>query len=208
MLVEPLIDPYVAVMVDVPRPIACASDEFPAWVPIVAMAEFEELQLTEVVKSCVDPSSYVPVAVNCCVSPLGTEGFAGVTAMDCGSGTMVAVTQALIVTPVAAYDRQTSELPPFSPTANPCVPGELLIVALTGFDELHDTKLVTFCVLPLLNVPVAINCSVVPESIFGVDGEILIDESAPTSSEVEPFTEPDVAVIVAPPLTAPAATNP
>src|SRR5260221_8610561 len=32
--------------------------------------------------TCVELSLNVPVAVNCCVAPLATDGFAGVTAID------------------------------------------------------------------------------------------------------------------------------
>src|ERR1700719_1254331 len=49
---------------------------------IVATAVFEELQVTELVRFWVLLSLYVPVAVNCCGTPLATEGFAGVTAIE------------------------------------------------------------------------------------------------------------------------------
>jgi len=32
--------------------------------------------------SCVELSLYVPVAMNCCVSPRATDGFSGVTAIE------------------------------------------------------------------------------------------------------------------------------
>ena len=45
----------------------------------VATAEFEEVQVTAAVSSCVDPSPKSPVAVNCCVPPATTEALAGAT---------------------------------------------------------------------------------------------------------------------------------
>lgn len=64
-VVEPTIAPDVAVMVVVPTPTAVAS---PAAL-IVAAEEEDEAQIAVLVKSCVLPSVYVPVAVNCWVEP-------------------------------------------------------------------------------------------------------------------------------------------
>ncbi len=49
---------------------------------IVAAAVLLEVQEAEAVRSCVLLSEKVPVAVNCCVTPTGMEGLAGVMAMD------------------------------------------------------------------------------------------------------------------------------
>ena len=49
---------------------------------IVATEVVAEAQVTWLVRSCVELSEKVPVAVNCSVSPLATLGFAGVTAID------------------------------------------------------------------------------------------------------------------------------
>src|SRR6266481_9863395 len=65
-------------MVEVPIPAAVPS---PAAL-IVATVVVNELQVTELVRFCVELSLNVPVAVNCCVVPLGIEALAGVTAMD------------------------------------------------------------------------------------------------------------------------------
>ena len=45
-------------------------------------AEFEELQTTELVTSCVLPSLRVAMAANCCVVPEAKTGFCGVMAID------------------------------------------------------------------------------------------------------------------------------
>jgi hypothetical protein len=47
---------------------------------------FDEVQLAVVVRSCVERSLYVPVAVNCCVFPAATEAVLGVTAIDWRTG--------------------------------------------------------------------------------------------------------------------------
>jgi hypothetical protein len=49
---------------------------------IVAIPVVCELQVTVLVKFCVELSEKVPVAVNCWVVPFAIEGFAGVTAID------------------------------------------------------------------------------------------------------------------------------
>jgi hypothetical protein len=49
---------------------------------VEATAVFDEDQVTCAVKSLVDWSLYVPVAVNCCRVPTGIVGVAGVTAME------------------------------------------------------------------------------------------------------------------------------
>ena len=64
--VEPLIEPEVAEIVVLPMPTPVANPPL----VIVAAAVFVELQVTELVRFCVLPSLYVPVAVNCWVAPL------------------------------------------------------------------------------------------------------------------------------------------
>jgi len=51
-------------------------------VVIVATEVLVEVQVTEVVRFCVLPSLYIPMAVNCCPVPAGMEGLAGVTEID------------------------------------------------------------------------------------------------------------------------------
>jgi hypothetical protein len=63
--VEPVAIPYVRPVLD-----------------IVATLVFDELQVTELVKSRVVLSEYVPVAINCCVAPIAILGLAGVTAIE------------------------------------------------------------------------------------------------------------------------------
>src|SRR5208282_5597131 len=53
---------------------------------IVATAGADDIQATEEVISWVVPSLYVPVALNCTGKPAGIVWFAGVTAIETGSG--------------------------------------------------------------------------------------------------------------------------
>src|SRR5438270_107549 len=69
--------PTVAEIVEVPALTAVAR---PALL-IVATAAFEDAQVTPEERSWVDPSEFVPVAVNCCVDPVASVGAAGVTAI-------------------------------------------------------------------------------------------------------------------------------
>ena len=70
--------PSVALIVDVPGATPVAR---PAAV-IVATEVVAEAQVTWLVRSCVELSEKVPVAVNCSVFPLAMLGLAGVTAID------------------------------------------------------------------------------------------------------------------------------
>src|SRR5207245_10319230 len=75
--VEPVMLPLVAEIVEVPAPTVVASPVL-LMVATVAVPEAH----TALASTCVELSLNVPVAVNCCVSPLATEGFAAVTAID------------------------------------------------------------------------------------------------------------------------------
>ena len=72
-VVLPLMAPDVAEIVDEPTPAPVAKP--PA--VIVVTEVVAEAHVTALVRFCVLPSLNVPVAVNCCVRPLASEGFAG-----------------------------------------------------------------------------------------------------------------------------------
>jgi hypothetical protein len=145
--VEPETAPDVAPIVEVPAARALAK---PLAV-IVAVAGVAELQATLAVRFWVLPSLNVPVAVNCCVSPLATDGLTGVTAIDC----RVAAATVRVVEPVTTPDVAVIvEVPTATPVAKPAA----VIVAVAGVAELQVTLPVKFCVLLSLNVPVAVNC--------------------------------------------------
>ncbi len=195
-VVEPLIAPDVALIVEVPTPAPVAR---PAAL-MVAVAVVPEDQVTLDVRFCVVPSLNVPVAVNCCVAPLAIDGFAGVTVIDCSvAAVTVSKVEPLIDDDVAVI----VEVPTPAPVARPAA----LIVAVVVVPDDHVTVLVRFCVVPSLNVPVAVNCCVAPLAIDGFAGVTAIDCSvaAVTVSKVEPLIDDDVAVIVDVPTPAPVA---
>jgi len=82
------------------------------------------------------------------------------------------------------------------------VPLALLIVATAGFEEDQLTDVVKFCVLPSVNVPVAVNCWLVPRAIAELVGvtAIVTSTAGPTVSVVEPLIVPKVAVMVDEPM--------
>jgi len=68
---------------------------------IVTMPVFDEVQVTEPVRSRVDPSLNVPVAVNCVVTPFAMLKFAVVTERDCRVGAPVPEEEQLPRTKIA-----------------------------------------------------------------------------------------------------------
>jgi hypothetical protein len=73
-------EPDLAVTTVEPTATVWASPEPELTVPTDGLADD---QLTLLVKSAVVLSEYVPVALNCWVSPAGTLGALGITAMEC-----------------------------------------------------------------------------------------------------------------------------
>jgi hypothetical protein len=137
---EPLIVPEVAVIVADPAAALLASP------PLFTVAtEFaEEVQVAVLVRFCVVPLLYVPVAVNCCVWPAATEAVAGVTAIEVNAGGVtVKVVEPLMVPDLAVI----VAVPEATPVANPVL---LLTVATVAFEELQLAVVVRFCVVPLL----------------------------------------------------------
>ena len=142
-VVEELTPPSVAVMLAVPTPEVVASPCEPAWLPMTATVAGEALQVTIAVRLPDDPSVYVPVAVNCWDLPrstLGTDGAILIETRTAGVIVKVAVPEiepeaaVMVVEPVA------------SDCASPAVPGDTLMVATAGFDDVHCTEEVRSCV--------------------------------------------------------------
>ena len=155
---------------------------------IVATVVVTELQVAPLVKFCVELSENVPVAVNCCFVPVAIEGFAGVTAID----TSVAAVTVKVVDPVMPIETALIVLVPV-PTAVANPPAA--IVATVVVAELQVAVPVRFCVELSENVPVAVNCSVVPFTIEGFAGVTAIDTSAAavTVRVVEPVIPAETA---------------
>ena len=118
---------------------------------IVAAAVFEELQVAELVRFCVVPSVYVPVAVNCSVAPAARVVPGPVTDIDTS---VAAVTVSATVFEVMPFCAALMLLDPIAtPAARPVVD----IVAAAVFEELQFAELVRFWVVPSLKVPVGVN---------------------------------------------------
>src|SRR5216684_1929418 len=123
--VEPVMLPLVAEIVDVPVPTLVARPVL----LIVATPGVAEAH-TAVLSTCVELSLNVPVAVNCCVAPLGIEGFPGVTAIDTSvAGVTVSRVEPLMLPTVA----EIVEVPAPTAVAKPVT----LIVATPGVADAH-----------------------------------------------------------------------
>jgi hypothetical protein len=161
-------------------------------VEIVAMLGEDESQVTVDVRSCVLPSLYVPVAVNCWVVPRPIEMSAGLTAMDCSTaGNTVSNAEFETIDPDPAV---IVVEPVPQPLARPIAS----IVATVDNEEAQFTEVVTFCVEPSVKVPLAVNCWLVPSGIEALTGVIDNETSAAgdTVNVVCPDRPPEAAVIV------------
>jgi hypothetical protein len=140
----------------------------------------------------------VPVAVNACVSPFATLGFAGVTAIETSvGGPTVSVVLPLTVPEVA----EMVVVPTATVVARPLAE----IVAVVVVEDAHVTDAVRFCVVLSLYVPVAVNCCESPFATLGLAGVTAMETSAApcTVSVVLPVTVPEVAeMVVVPTATA------
>ena len=160
----------------------------------VAIAVPDEVQVAVLVRFCVVPLLYVPIAVNCCVYPAATDAVPGVTAIEANTAAVtVSVAEPWIVPDVAVIVAV-----PF-PTLVASPPR--LTVAIVAADEVQVAVLVKFCVLLSLYVPVAVNCCVYPAATDAVPGVTAIEANtgAVTVNVVEPWIVPEVAVIVVAP---------
>jgi hypothetical protein len=192
--------PELMPIVVVPVPSVLASPAVLDVLLIVATVATLELHCPLCVRFCVLPSVNVPVAVNCCVVPSAIVAVGGLIAIDTSAAAVTVSTVDPLTVPEVALTVAV-------PVPTLCPSPALLIVAVVGVSEDHVAVLVRFCVLPSVNVPVAVNCSVVPSAIDGVAGVTAMETSvaAVTVSVVDPLMEPVVAVIVAVPSPTPLA---
>ncbi len=155
--VDPDILPDVAVIVVDPAAADVARPLDPAVLLTAATPEDDEFQVTAVVRSCVVPSEYVPVALNCRVVPLTMLELVGVIAID----TSVAGVTVNVVNPDTLPDVAVIVVDPTAAeVASPLVlePATLLMVATPAADEFHAISAVRSCVVLSENVPMAVNC--------------------------------------------------
>jgi hypothetical protein len=134
----PLTKPDVAVMTAVPTPSPLATPP-----PAMLATVEDEVQVTELVRSCALPSLYVPVAVNCWLVPLAIDALPGLTDIDTNTGDVTAKLVEPVTVPEVAV---IIVLPGLTLVASP----PLLTVAIVVADEVHVTMLVRVCVVPLL----------------------------------------------------------
>jgi hypothetical protein len=200
-LVEPVLPESAAEMVVVPTARVVARPFEPAASETVAVLTSDDDQVTWSVMSCVVLSEYVPVAVNCWVLPLATDGLGGVRAMD-SSVAAVTVRPVEPVLPDSAAEMVV--VPTARAVARPFEPAASETVAVLTSEDDQVTWSVMSCVVPSAYVPVAVNCWVVPLAMEGSGGVTAMDWSvaAVTVMETVPVTLPTVAVTV----TAPGAT--
>jgi hypothetical protein len=149
---------------------------------IVATAVFEDVHVTELVKSVVVPFWRIPIAVNCCVAPEEIDGLVGVIDMDA----RFAVTTLTVVEPLIPFK---VALMVADPEATPVTsPAELTVAIVTPeVDQLAELVIVS--VLPSLYVPVADICWAFLTAIDGVEGPILtVLKVGPVKKFLQPIT--------------------
>ena len=81
----------------------------------------------------------------------------------------------------------------------PPVARPLALIEAAEEDDCQETCEVRFCVEPSLNVPVAVNCCVVPAAIDAFVGATLMElrTAEVIATEIDFVTSPEVPVIVA-----------
>jgi hypothetical protein len=161
----------------------------------VAVDVLDEVQVTFVVIFWVEESEYVPVAVNCWVSPAGTLAVAGVTPME---DRVAAVTVRVAVPDLPLKVAVMVAEPAATPVARPLV----LTVAVDVLDEVQVTCVVIFWVEESEYVPVAVSCRVSPAGRPAVTGVTAIEDNVTAAGTVRvapPHLPPKVAVMVAEP---------
>jgi hypothetical protein len=160
----------------------------------VAIVVADEVQVAVLVKFCVVPLLYVPIAVNCCVYPAATDAVPGVTAIEAKTAAVTVNVAELWIVPEVAV---IVAVPFATLVASPL----LFTVAIVVADEAHVAVPVRFWVVPSLYVPVAMNCCVYPAATDAVPGVTAIEANtgAVTVNVVEPWIVPEAAVIVVAP---------
>ena len=118
---------------------------------MLTVVGFEVAQAAVFVRFCVLPSLNVPVAVNCTLVPFAIDEFGALIVIDLS---VAAVTVNVKLVEVTPFWVAVMLLEPIAfPVARPLT----LMLMIAGFELTQVTVLVRFCVLPSLNVPVAVN---------------------------------------------------
>ena len=181
----PVIVPDPAVTVALPTAVPVAR-------PFKIVAAVLTVQVTELVRSWVDPSLYVPRAVNCCVFPFWTVTLAGDTAMDTSAAGRTVM--------FAVEDIPLNEAVMTGSPVNWAVamPDGLMVAPA---EVLHVARLVRSLLDPSVYVPCAVNCCVLPAGTETAAGDTRIESRAAgaTVRVAALLVEPDAALITAEP---------
>jgi len=105
----------------------------------------------------------VPVAINCWVTPTGTLGMAGVTAMEVKTA---AVTVRTVFPEILPWVAAMVTTPTTTPVAKP--PVSIWVTDI--FDEAQMTCVVISKLVPSEYAPVAVNCWLTPAGMLGLAG--------------------------------------
>ncbi len=162
--VLPEIDPTLAAMLAAPGATAVTVPAVPAALLTVAAAVFDEFQVAWPVRSSVELSVKMPVALNCRVRPLARLGLPGVTWMAVSSAPVTVNVVVPETVPIAA---EIVALPTAAALASP---PDAAMVATAVFEELQATWEVKSCLELSEKMPVALNCCVSPLAMLGVAG--------------------------------------
>jgi hypothetical protein len=132
---SPVVPPRDAVMVLVPSrtPVATAP-------VIVATPALADVHVASAVTSCVDPSLYLPVAVNASANPFATVGVAGATEIVSSTG---AVTSTVAVPLWPSRLAETVVDPRAAADTSPA-----FTVAIPGLADVHTESAVRSCWAP------------------------------------------------------------
>jgi hypothetical protein len=134
--VVPLTEPFFTVMVVVPTPALLARPVAALMVATVATPE-DQVESGDAVRSWVELSVNVPVAVNCCVKPLAIDGFAGVTAIETRAAGLTASKIEPAVEPEVAVMVKVPVLPFAGLVARPRLPVASLMVAAVRSEDVQ-----------------------------------------------------------------------
>jgi len=119
---------------------------------MVAIDDFEDVQVTKPVRSCLSPLLNVPVALNWVRMVIGTCAFAGETCIEVSAADSTRIFAVPLIDPCRAV---TVTTPPDCPVTKPVV----FKVAMLLSDVDHATDGLILTVLPSLKVPVAVSCT-------------------------------------------------
>src|SRR5580658_7576878 len=141
----PEMSPEVAVMVEAPVATAVARPWEPEALDTVASAVTDDDHVTASVRLAVLRFEYVPVAVNCWVSPAAIDAVGGDTAMLTSTAGVMVRTAVPRMSPEVAV---MVEAPVATAVARPWEPEALDTVASAVTDDDHVTESVRSAVLP------------------------------------------------------------